>query len=175
MKLKSKLLVTLIILIIFPLVIGIGITYYNIRNNINSIDEKKAYENLNNINSYMNFVVNNHTEVYGSYTLWSDFYDAIGEKNIQWINDNVFSTVKKDTSSEAIIVINSDGTILSEINSPSEWRSINFKSFNLLNKFTNNTPCVSGLEVTSDGLYIVSIAKVVKSDDVNFTCTNNRR
>lgn len=172
MKLKSKLLVSLIILIIFPLVIGIGITYFNIRNSINSIDEKKAYENLNNVNNYMNFIVNNHTEAYGGYTLWSDFYDAISEKDTQWINDNVFSTVKEDTSSEALIVINSDGTVLSEVNSPSEWKNINFKDFSLLKKFTNNEPCVSGLEMTSDSLYIVSIAKVVKSDDVNFSNYN---
>ncbi|KZL90559.1 methyl-accepting chemotaxis protein [Clostridium magnum] len=172
MKLKSKLLVSLIVLIIFPLVIGIGITYYNIRNNISSIDEKKAYDNINNVNNYMNFIVNNHTQAYGGYTLWSDFYDAINEKNTEWISDNVFSTVKEDTSSEAVIVINSDGSVLSEINSPSEWKSINFKNFRLLKKFTNNVPCVSGLEMTSDGLYIVSIAKVVKSDDVSFSNYN---
>lgn len=172
MKLKSKLLVSLIILIIFPLVIGIGITYYNIRNNISSIDEKKAYDNIDNVNNYMNFIVNNHTQAYGGYTLWSDFYDAINEKNTEWISDNVFSTVKEDTSSEAVIVINSDGSVLSEINSPSEWKNINFKNFSLLKKFTNNVPCVSGLEMTSDGLYIVSIAKVVKSDDVSFSNYN---
>lgn len=168
-KLKSKLLSSLIILIIFPLIIGIGITYYNIKNNIDSIDEKKAYDNLNNVNNYINFIVDNNTEAYGGYTPWSDFYDAISQKNTQWINDNVFSTVKEDSSSEALIVINADGTVLSEVNSPSEWRSINFKNFNLLKKFTNNVPCVSGLEMTSEGLYIVSIAKVVKNDDVSFS------
>lgn len=172
MKLKSKLLVSLIILIIFPLVIGIGITYYNIRNSINSIDEKKAYENLNNVNSYISFVVNNHGEAFGSYTLWSDFYDAISEKNTQWINENVFSTVKEDTSSEVAIVINKDGTVLSEVNSPSEWKSINFNNFDLLKKLTNDVPCVSGLEMTSEGLYIVSVTKVVKNDDVSFSNYN---
>lgn len=172
MKLKSKLLASLIMLIIFPLIIGIGITYYNIRNNINSIDEKKAYDNLNNVDNYVNFIVNNHTDTYGSYTPWSDFYDAIGEKNTQWINDNVFINIKDNSNSEAIIVINTDGTVLSEVNSPSEWKSINFKNFSVFKKFTNNVPCVSGLQMTSEGLYIVSIAKVVKSDDTSFSNHN---
>lgn len=41
MKLKSKLLISFLIVIILPLITGIGITYFNIRNSINNLDEKK--------------------------------------------------------------------------------------------------------------------------------------
>lgn len=172
MKLKSKLLVSLILFIIFPLVIGIGVTYYNIKNNINSIEEKKAYDNLNNVNNYLNFIVNNHTEAYTSYTPWSDFYDAISQKDTEWIKDNVLSTIKEDSNIEIFMVINADGTILSQVNTPSDWKNANFKEFDLLKKFTNGVPCVSGLEMTSDGLYIASITKIVNNDDTSFNNYN---
>lgn len=169
MKLKSKLLVSLIILIIFPLITGIGITYYNIRNSINIIDEQKAYDNLQSVSNYMNFIVDNHKNSYSSWTPWDDFYNAIAQKDTDWIKNNIFSVIKEDTNNEAVAVINADGTMLSEENVPSEWKNINFKDFNLFKSLTKDTPCVSGLEMTSDGLYIVSITKVVKEDDTNFS------
>lgn len=169
MKLKSKLLISFLIVIILPLITGIGITYFNIRNSINNLDEKKAYTNLDSTSNYINFIVHNHESLYINWTPWSDFYDAVNNKDIQWIEDNVFSTVKENTSNETIMIINLDGTVLCEDNSPSEWQNINFKDFNLFKKFNNDTHYVSGLEMTCDGLYVVSIAKIVSDDDKSFS------
>jgi|GEM_PF-4048430 methyl-accepting chemotaxis protein len=169
MKLKFKLFISLLLLIIVPLITGIGVTFFTIRNSINNIDEKKAYSNLDSVSNYMNFIVNNHSNAYLTYTPWDDFYNAIQQKDTGWIKDNISTSIKEDTNNEVIIVINSDGSILSAFNAPSEWGHINFKDFNLYKKFTDKTPCVAGLEMTSDGLYIVSMAKVVKTSDVNFT------
>lgn len=172
MKLKSKLLISFLIVIILPIITGIGITYFNIRNSINSLDEKKAYTNLDSTSNYINFIIHNHESLYINWTPWSDFYDAVNNKDIQWIEDNVFSTVKENTSNETIMIINLDGTILCEDNSPSAWQNINFKDFNLFKKFNNDTHYVSGLEMTSDGLYVVSIAKIVSDDDKSFSDYN---
>lgn len=169
MKLKSKLLISLLILIIVPLVTGIGITYFNIKNSITNIDEKKACDNLDSVNNYISFIVKNHKSSYVAWAPWSDLYDAINEKNIDWINNNVFSSVKEDTDNETIIVMNSDGTVLSEKNAPSEWKNINLKDLKLFRGFTNDIPCVGGIEMTSEGLYVVGIAKVVKDDDKSFS------
>lgn len=172
MKLKSKLLISFLIVIILPIITGIGITYFNIRNSINSLDEKKAYTNLDSTSNYINFIIHNHESLYINWTPWSDFYDAVNNKDIQWIEDNVFSTVKENTSNETIMIINLDGTILCEDNSPSAWQNINFKDFNLFKKFNNDTHYVSGLEMTPDGLYVVSIAKIVSDDDTSFSDYN---
>lgn len=169
MKLKPKLRILLLIFIIVPLITGIGITYLNIKNSITNIDEKKAYDNLDSVSNYINFMVNNHESSYVSWTPWSDLYNAINEKDTEWIEDNVFSSIKEGTANEAIIVMNSDGAVISEENSPSEWKNIILKDFNLFKKFTKDTPCVSGIEVTSEGLYLTSIAKVVKDEDKTFS------
>ncbi|MBV7273818.1 hypothetical protein I6U48_12955 [Clostridium sp. PL3] len=169
MKLKSKLLISLLILIIVPLVTDIGITYFSIKNSINNIDEKRAYDNLDSVDNYINFIVNSHKNSYVAWTPWSDLYNAINEKDVDWINSNVSSSVKENTDNEIIMVMNSDGTVLSEDNAPDQWKNINLNNLNLFKSFANNTPCVSGLEMTSEGLYVVSIAKVVKDDDGNFS------
>jgi methyl-accepting chemotaxis protein len=172
MKLKSKLLILLISIIIIPLVTGIGFTYFNIRNSINNIEIEKAKTNLASADKYLDLLVNNHRESYLTWTSWTDYYNAVKQKDVNWIKDNILNSAQENTNNEVIIVLNADGSILTEINCPNEWKGKSFKDFGLFKKFTSKEPCVSGLEMTSDGLYTVTIAKLVKSDDDSFSDYN---
>ncbi|MCX7921342.1 MAG: methyl-accepting chemotaxis protein [Clostridia bacterium] len=173
MKLKSKLLLLLVGVIILPLVIGIGFTYYDVNNSISSIDMDRAEANLASAKEYINLLVKNHASSHSGWTLWTEYYDAIESKDIAWIEENIFPTVEEDTANEVVVVLNRDGSILAEANAPKDWKSADFSNFNMFKKLTAGSQrYVGGIEKTSDGLYLTTIVKVVTSEDDKFESYN---
>ncbi len=172
MKLRFKIFLLLIGIIIIPLIIGISFTHKYIKTSINDIEIEKGKSYIYSANEYVNLLKSNHGESYLTWTSWTDYYNAVFNKDVDWIKANIFISAKEDTNNEVIIALNNDGSILAEINAPKEWKKLNFKNFDLLKKLNKDSKCVSGIEKTSDGVYITTIVKLAKSDDDKFESTN---
>lgn len=172
MKLYSKTFLLLIGIIIIPLIIGIAFTYTNIKASINDLEIEKGKDYCTSANQYINFLVKNQGDSYFAWTLWTDYYNAVANKDLDWIKDNVLSSAKDDSSSEVIITLNNDGSVLAECNAPKDWTGLNFKEFDLFNKLSKDVNFASGVEETSEGLYIATIVKLVKTEDDRFQDTN---
>ncbi|MCX8130897.1 MAG: methyl-accepting chemotaxis protein [Clostridia bacterium] len=170
MKLKSKLLFLLIGLIIIPLIVGIAFTYLNIKSSISDIELAKAKSNVSSARQYINLLVENHGSTYLAWTPWDEFYDAVGLRDTAWIEENVFTSANKDTANEFFVVLDKDANILTQAEAPSEFKEIDYKNFGLLKDMKKGYN--SGIVKTSAGLYIVTVAKLVKSDDEAFANHN---
>lgn len=149
MKLKTKLMLLLIIAIILPIISGIAYTYIKISDSINKIEIDKAKANITRVNSYVKLLESIHGESYLTWTSWTEYYDAVANKDVDWVNENILNSAKEDTNNEVIIVLNNDGSILAEANSPKEWKDIDFSSTNLFKKLDSSLHYVSGIEKTS--------------------------
>jgi len=172
MKLFSKMFVLLIGVIVIPLILGIAFTYTNIKTSINNLEIEKGKEYLISANEYINLLERNHGDACFAWTQWTDYYDAVSNKDLDWIKDNVFSSAKDDSNSEVVLTLNNDGSVLAEYNAPKEWKNLDFKNFDLFKKMNKDVYVVSGVEKTSDGLYIATIVKLAKSYDEKFQNTN---
>jgi len=172
MKLRPKLFLLLIGVIILPLIVGIAFTYMDIKTSINNIEIDKGKIYIASANQYLNLLESNHGDSYLAWTSWDDYYNAVEDKNLDWINNNILASAKEDSNSEVILTLDKNAKVLTQINAVKEWQQKDFKNFDLFEKLNENTNYVSGIEKTSDGLYITTIVKLVKSDDPKFKNSN---
>lgn len=172
MKLTKKLFVILVATIIVPTVIGIGITYYSIKYSVEKIETDNTISKIHSVEKYLESLADNHGSNYLSWTMWTEYYEAIAKRNVQWLDENVFSSAQDNTPAETILSLDKSARIIGQINAPKDWQNLDFTKFNLYKKLNFNTHYASGIINTSDGLYIATIVKVVKSDDINFTNPN---
>jgi methyl-accepting chemotaxis protein len=172
MNLKKKLLIIMISAIILPLVFGISVTYLRIQNSIQVMEEDNAKKNLSSVEAYIKLQIDNHKSGYLAWTAWDEYFDAISKKNISWLKENVMSAAQENSSNEAIIVLDKNARVLVQKNAPKDWIKMDYSNFCLVKQLNSNAVCASGLEETTDGLYIVTVVKLSKVDDTNFTNWN---
>ena len=167
-KLRYKLMVLLVIVIILPIIIGITLTYYSIKANLQKIEVDQATINVKSVNTYIDSLVFAHGQNYVAWTMWTEYYDAIESKDLDWIDTNILSMTKENTPNETLITLDKTGSVLGQSNAPKDWENINFKNFGLMKKLNQNTHYASGVIKTSEGIYIATIVENVKSEDENF-------
>lgn len=168
MNLNRKFLFQMLLGILIPLFIGLFIMYYIISSSVQNIEIDKAKQNLQNVNNYFDVLTEFHGSAYQSYTQWADYCDAITKRDMQWLNDSVISAVSEDVPAEKILVFDKNGDIVGKTDIPKEWDVKNIKEISLFSKLENRGYC-SGLARTSDGLYLLTVVKVVKENDTNFS------
>lgn len=169
MKLTNKLFALLVVVIIIPLIVGIFATYSIIKNSVEKMEFEKAINNMASVTCFLDSLKSNHGSNYITWTFWTDYYNAVVRKDSGWIRDNVISSAKQNTPHEVIIVLDNEGRIIEKTNSPRDWDNINSNNYFLFNKLNKNTNYASGLEYTANGLYIVSIVKLAKNGDLDFS------
>jgi sensor domain CHASE-containing protein len=172
MKLRPKIFMLLICVIIIPLVLVISYTYIDIKTSITNIEIDKGKSHISNANKFIDLMVSQHGESYLTWTSWTDYFDAVERKDIAWINENIMSSVEEDTNNEVLISFDINGKILVESTVPSDWKDLDLQSFELFKKLGKGINYASGIIKTSDGLYITSLTKLVKSEDLDFQNPN---
>lgn len=173
MKLTKRLFILLIAVLIVPIaIIGISITYYMVKNGLKEVGYEKAKEKLTNAQTYIESLVEEHNSNCLTWTFWTDAYNAVNRKDLVWIEENVFSSIKNDTACESIAVLDKRGEIISERNTPRDLLVFGIKNLDMFKKLNSGINYISGIERYSDGLYILSIVKIVKGEDRNFVDPN---
>lgn len=167
MKLNKKIFLLLVISIILPLIIGIGITFFSIKSSVQKIELDKATQNLVDVKKYMSSLCVAHGEGYLGWTMWTELFNATTTKDINWLKENVLTMLNPNTPSEAIGIFDKDGNLLISENIPAELKVNNVKTLESFKNLGNNK-YLSGMNMTSDGLYLYTIVKVVKNDDEDF-------
>ena len=104
MKLRSKFLVLLMCTIIVPIITVIGLTYNSINKSITQIETDKGDENIQHTIKYLDSVLSNQGDSMNSWLPWTDLYIAVENKDIDWIENNVISSAKENTSNEVLII-----------------------------------------------------------------------
>lgn len=169
MKLKTKFLFLLICTIIIPIITVIGLTYTSINNSITKIETDKGEENIQHTIKYLDSVLTTQGDSMNSWLPWTDLYIAVESKDIDWIENNVISSAKENTSNEVLIILDKDFNVLNASNTiPKEWNKSNLKDFGIIKKLTENNYFTSDLELTADSVYAMAIGKIASNDDSDF-------
>jgi len=173
MKLRSKFLVLLICTIIVPIITVIGLTYNSINKSITQIETDKGDENIQHTIKYLDSVLDNQGDSMNSWLPWTDLYEAVESKNTEWINENVISSAKENTSNEILIILDKDFNVLNASDTaPKEWNKPNLKDLGIIKKLDERNYFASDLELTSDSVYALAIGKISSNEDPNFKNSN---
>lgn len=171
LKLNQKVVVFLVCVLIVPLITCMAFFYYRTKSNLKEIELDRAKSNLHSVATFIDFLVQSHESNYTSWTLWTEYYDAVRDKDKEWIEENILTSTKEDTPNEVLASLDNQKEILGAINLPKSWES-KIEDLSVFKKMGNNKHYASGIERTSDGLYIVTVVRIVDSDDVDFKDPN---
>lgn len=169
MKLRTKFLVLLICIIIVPTIAVIGLTYNSINKSITKIETDKGDENIQRTLKYLDSVLANQGDSMNSWLPWTDLYDAVESKDTGWIDENVISSTKENTSNEVLIILDKDFNVLNESDTtPKEWKKSNLKDLGIIKNLNASNYFASDLELTADSAYVLSIGKIASNEDPDF-------
>lgn len=169
MKLRTKFLVLLICIIIVPIITGVGLTYNSINKSITQIETDKGDENIQRTIKYLDSVLANQGDSMNSWLPWTDLYNAVESRDTEWINDNVISSIKENTSNEVLIILDKDFNILNASDTtPKEWKKSNLKDLGVIKNLKASNYFASDLELTADSAYVLSIGKIASNEDHDF-------
>ena len=173
MKLRLKFLVLIICTIIVPIIIVAGLTYTSINKSITQIETDKGEQNIKNTIKYIDSILYSQRDSISSWLPWTDLYNAVKNTDINWINENVLSSAKENTSSEVLIVLDKDFNVLNASEkTPKEWNGSILKDLSIVKKLDSNNYFASDVVLTSNSAYILAVAKICTNEDTTFKNPN---
>lgn len=173
MKLRAKFSLLLVVTIIIPIIIVIGLTYNSIHKSIITIETEKGKQNVKNTLQYMNLILDTQRDSLYSWLPWGDLYTAVQQKNSNWINENVISSTKENTSNEIIIILDKNLNILASSDTiPSEWNSSTIKKLTIMDQLYSSESFERDFILTKNDVYAMSIGKICPTNDATFTNPN---
>lgn len=169
MRLRSKLFLLIICIIIIPIVTGVAITYYNIKSSITNIENEKGRSNIEHTLKYIESLEESQMKSLGSWVPWTDLYNAVGKKDKKWIADNITPGVAENSQNEVVLILDNDkNTLLVAGSAPSDWKKSNLGELNILKELDSSKKFVVDIDMTNDGVYLVSAGRISKNEDREF-------
>ena len=169
MSIKKKFIILLILVLLVPLTIG-AILVNDIRQKIFGFEEEQNQKNLKSVQAILNQKIGElGTSTFEGWGCWDTLYDAAKNKDLQTIQDEAFSTLTD--YKKFMVVTDLQGNVIGSYNKSAYFDKLkNIKNTPIFSGIKNKKNYYSGFVQLPDGIAIVGITKIVKSDDL--ACTD---
>lgn len=168
MKLKNKLTSLMVFTVAIPIIIGISITYFIIKNGITKIEIDNSKDHMKNTQNYILSLIKSQESNLSSWTPWTDFFIHVEERDIDKIKEDL-GEAKEDTPVEVLGVLDENfNNIYFSDTAPKEWSIDNLQKANFVKGLNDSTHYYCNIESTEDGPYLVAIGKITHMGDSDF-------
>ncbi|MCX7921092.1 MAG: methyl-accepting chemotaxis protein [Clostridia bacterium] len=171
MKLRTRIMVLLVIVILIPFSTVMAYTYTSIKRSIQNIEVDKSKQYISSAQKYLELLTRSNSSSYLSVTSWDDYFNAVASNDAKWITENVLAYAGEDTNTESILTLSDSGRLIAESGCPEEWKTISLKDFPLFKKL-GDKPYVSGIVESKGTIYLATLVKLVQSSDTDFKNLN---
>ncbi|MGE5330045.1 MAG: methyl-accepting chemotaxis protein [Deltaproteobacteria bacterium] len=166
MSLKKKFILVIILTMIVPTIIGVLLLNLNVKHSIYGFEEEQNQKNLQSIQATLAQKVEElKTSTFEGWGCWDTLYEAAKNKDLQTIKDEAFSTIT--TSAKFMAVTDLQGNIIASVSRGDYLNKLkNLKNTPFFTGINNHKNYYAGFVQLPDGLAIVGITKIVRSDDL---------
>lgn len=169
MTLKKKFTLAIFFIMILPTIIGVLVVNLTVKQNIYKFEEEQNQKNLKSVQATLSQKIEElQTSTFEGWGAWDDFYTGAKSKDLQWIQDNVFSTLTD--YKKFMIVTDLQGNVIDSYNKSDYFTKLkNIKNTPLFSGINNKKNYYAGFVQLPDGIAIIGVSKIVHTNDIECT------
>lgn len=163
LRLKKKIVLILFLFSLVPLLVGGGINFWVVNSDLSKTDTEQAVftsTSATNTIAILGQRVEQGTRTYG---FWDDAQKAVGEKDVEWIKDNI-NVAAQDFELDFGFTTDKDGVVLDSFGKETFQGDISKDP--ILKKVIAGETLVSGIYQSSKGLVMIGVAQVLSNGGI---------
>ncbi|WP_318505797.1 CHASE4 domain-containing protein [Bacillus sp. T3] len=164
-SLQFKMLSIIIILLVIPISIAGSYLYFHITSDLTQMEKERVLTSSLATEKLIKNFGNQLLDTTKSNAYWEDYRQAVENKDLTWINDNVNSIKDTVPNLHFIATVDLNGNVISEVGDVKEF-SGKLGNSSIIGKLKNNSD-FSGLIQTSKGLAVIAVSKITNEEGNN--------
>ncbi|MGE5473667.1 MAG: methyl-accepting chemotaxis protein [Ignavibacteriales bacterium] len=166
MSLKKKFILVIFLIMIIPTILGVMLVNLTIKQSIYRFEEEQNQKNLKSVQATLNQKIEElKTSTFEGWGCWDTLYEAAKQKDINTIQDEAFSTLTN--FKKFMVVTDMKGNVIGSYNKSDYFNKLkNIKNSSLFSGINNKKNYYAGFVQLPDGLAIVGVTKIVRTDDI---------